>query len=224
MDFRKCLIIRADSRTEKVPPETAALWPPRLEFSTLFRRDTIDFGYAHLDDGRRYRGRHTKDQIERPRHRAADGPSVHQDLPNKRHVAVVLQPARTLRRLRDPYTLACALPPLRTLKVEIDKEHWASPSSFAGAGVHLRPQGRKRRVLVQLSSQVREATRVQSAHRSQSTRAWPTLRLDRRPQNFLLLSHCRFVSLQYGSEFSILPPGLRCGVSRYFLRNTKRED
>jgi hypothetical protein len=215
MDIRERLIICADGRAKQPFPETAALGPTCLQVSALLNGDAIDLGHSHLNDGRRYRGGHAENQIERARHRAADRPCVHQDLANEGHRATGVPQARAFREQKIDTTLACALPPLGTLKVQVDKEHRASPRALACAGVHLSPQRRERRVVVGLLGQTRHATRIQLAHRGQGILVRPTLRLDRRSQYFLLLSHGRFVSLKSGREFSILPLGLRCGVSRY---------
>jgi hypothetical protein len=215
MDIREGLIIRADSRPKQPFPETASLGAPRLQVSALLRGDAIDLGHSHLNDRRRYRGGHAENQIQRARHRAANRPCVHQNLANERNRAVGVRRFRAFREQRIGTSMACALPPLKTLKVQVDKEHWALPRARARSRIQLSPQRRKRGVVVGLFGENREATRVQLAHRAQGVLARPTLRLDRRPQHFLLLPHGRFVSLECGSEFSIVPLGLRCAVSRY---------
>jgi hypothetical protein len=215
MDIRERPIIRADGRLKQAFPEIATLGPPGLKVSALLHSDAIDLWYSHVNDGFRYWGGHAENQIESARHRATDRPCVHQDLANERHCTLSVPAASAFQEQRIGAAPAYALPPIGTLKVQVDKEHRASPRSLARSGIHLRPERRKRRVVVGLFGQPCHATLVQLAHRGQGILARPTLRLDRRPQDFLLLSHGRFVSLKYGSEFSILPLGLRCGVSRY---------
>ena len=63
MDISERLIIRADGCLKQPFPETAALWPPRLQVSALLHGDAIDLGHSHLNDSRRYRGDHAENQI-----------------------------------------------------------------------------------------------------------------------------------------------------------------
>ena len=140
MDIRERLIIRADGRPKQPFPETAALGPPRLQVSALLRGYAIDLGNSHLNDGRRDRGGHAENQIERARHRAADCPCVHQDLANQQCGALGLRRVRGFREQRIAPPLACALPPLGALKIQVDEKDRAAPRPLAYARVHLRPQ------------------------------------------------------------------------------------
>jgi hypothetical protein len=215
MDIRERLIIRTDGCLKQPFPKAAAFRPTRLQVSSLLKGDAIYFRGSHLDEGRRNRRRHSKYQIERARCRSADRQGIHQDLPDKQYGALGLWRVRGLREQRIGPLLTRALPPLGALKIQVDEKDRAAPRPLAHARIHLRPQRREHRISVGPLGQERDATRVQLAHRSQGALGWPTLRLDRRPQYFLFLSHGRFVPQKNGSEFSIEPLGLRCGVSRY---------
>jgi hypothetical protein len=135
MDIRERLIIRADGRPKQPFPETAALGPPRPQISALLHGDTVDLWHSHLNDSRCYLGSHAENQTERARHRAADHPCVHQNLPNERNRAPAVRRACAFQEKRIGTALPCALPPLETLKVQIDEEHWASSRASARARI-----------------------------------------------------------------------------------------
>ena len=148
MDIRERLIIRTDGCLKQPFPKAAAFRPTRLQVSRLLEGDAIYSRGSHLNEGGRDRRGHSKDQIERARRRSADRQGIHQDLANKQCGALGLRRVRDLREQRSGSPLACALPPLGALKIQVDEGGLASAParSHARAGYHLRPQRRKRLV------------------------------------------------------------------------------
>jgi hypothetical protein len=99
MHVREGLIVSPDGGLQQSFPEAATLGPSRLQMSRRLDRDPIDLGRPQLRDRSRNRRRHAEDQIERPRQRATDRPSIHQYLANERHRALGIGRSRERARL-----------------------------------------------------------------------------------------------------------------------------
>jgi hypothetical protein len=128
MHVRERLMIRRDGGLQQAFPKAATLWPSRLQMSCRLDRDAIDLGRPQLSDGGGNGGCHAEDQIERPRHRATDRPSIHQYLANERHRTVGIGQVCPFCRQWIRTSLARPLPPIGALKVQVDQDHRTAPA------------------------------------------------------------------------------------------------
>ena len=120
------------------------------------------------------------------RHSATDAPSLHQNLAQERSRALHCEKCRrSIDTRRSIIAVAHPTPPIRALKVQIQQQYWAAPSTLTDTRVYLRPKLAKTVHHVWLAAgascanrfrKQREATLVQTVRRLQHPHTGPPVR------------------------------------------------
>ena len=117
------------------------------------------------------------------RHRTTDAPSLHQNLAQERSYALHCEKCgRSVDTRRSTIAVAYPSPPIRALKVQVQQQYRAAPSTLTDTRVYLRPKLAQTVHRVQLDAgascadrfrKQREATSVQTVRRLQHPHTGP---------------------------------------------------